>query len=102
MAAPKDSEHSDARNERWHILKSSQESFDIVRDLLRNDYQRRDCKSKRSADKSFQPRHLDSAQTKSAKPRQRIQVWRQTGGDFLCALVHPIGDTTAMGTESVE
>ena len=74
MAAPKDSQHNDARYKRRHIFKSGEERFDIVGDLLRGDHKHRDCEGKRCIDESFQSRHRDAAQPKSAKPRQRIQI----------------------------
>jgi hypothetical protein len=52
---------------RGHILESSQKRFDIVGDLLRGDHQHRDSEGKGCIDKSFQPRHRDAAQPKSAK-----------------------------------
>ncbi len=54
-----------------------------------------DGKGKRCVDESFEARHPDAAQAKSAKPRQRIQIRGQAGSDFLCAHVHPAGDTNA-------
>ena len=77
MPSPKNSENDDARNKDRDVFESAQERFDIVRDLLRGDYQHRDCKCEGCVDESFQPRHLYAAQTKSAEPRQRIQVLRQ-------------------------
>ena len=96
MAAPKDPEHDDTCDERGHVLECSQKRFDIVGDLLRGDHQHRDCEGKGGVYKSFQPRHLDPAQPKSAKPRQGGQVWWQTGRDFLSTLVHAAGDITPM------
>ncbi len=96
MPSPKDSEHDDARDKGRHILESGQERFDIVRDLLRGDHQHRDCEGKGCVDKGFQPRHLHTAQTKSAEPRQRIQLRRQRGCYLFLSLVHLPVDTTAI------
>ena len=74
MAAPKDSQHNNAGDESGYILEGCEERFDIVGDLLRGDHQHRDCEGKRCIDESFQSRHRDAAQPKSAKPRQRIQI----------------------------
>jgi hypothetical protein len=66
MAAPKDSQHNDARHKGGHISKSREESFDIVGDLLRGDYEHGDCERKCCIDESFQPRHRNATQAKSA------------------------------------
>jgi hypothetical protein len=66
MTAPKDSQHNDARHKRGHIFESREESFDIVGDLLRSDHEHGDCERKRRIDESFQPRHRNATQAKSA------------------------------------
>src|SRR6266487_2922498 len=96
MSAPKNSEHNDARYNGRHFFDSGQERFDIVRDALRRDHQHCDREGERGVDKSFQPRHLNPAQPKSAEPRQPIQVRRQARCDFSFALVHPANDITAL------
>ncbi len=66
MTAPKDSQHNDARHKRGHIFESREESFDIVGDLLRSDHEHGDCERKCRIDESFQPRHRNATQAKSA------------------------------------
>src|SRR5213080_4511782 len=46
MTAPKDSKNNDTRHKRGHILESSEESFDIVWDLLRSDHEHGDGERK--------------------------------------------------------
>jgi len=96
MTAPKDPQHNDARHKRGHVFESREERFDVVGDLLRSGHEHGDCERKCCIDESFQPRHRNATQAKSAQPRQRIQVRRQTGRDFLCALAHLPGDITAI------
>ena len=74
MPSPKNSEHDNARNKSGHVLESGQKRFDIVRDLLRSDHQHGDCEGEGCVDERFQAGHLHTTQTKSAEPRQRIQV----------------------------
>ncbi len=88
MAAPKDSQHNDARYKRRDVFKSGQERFDIVGDLLRGDDKHGDRERKCCIDESFQPRHRNATQSESGEPRKRIQIRRQTGRDFVCAFVH--------------
>ena len=76
MSSPKDSENDHARDKGRHILECGQERFDIVGDLLRGDHQHCDGEGEGGVDKGFQSRHLHAAQTKSAEPRQRIQLRR--------------------------
>lgn len=61
MAAPKDSQHNDARHKRGHIFESSEERFDIVGDLLRSDHEHGDCERKCCIDEGFEPRHRNAA-----------------------------------------
>src|SRR2546430_17728575 len=96
MAAPKDPEHDDTCDERGHVLECSQKRFDIVGDLLRGDYQHRDCEGKGGGNKIVEPRHVDAAQPKTAKPRQGLQVWWQSGRGRLCEIEPAVGEVTAM------
>jgi hypothetical protein len=48
------------------FLKSCEQSFDVVGDLLRRDHEHGDCERKRCIDESFQPRHRNATQAKSA------------------------------------
>ena len=59
-------QHNDARHKRGHIFESREESFDIVGDLLRSDHEHGDRERKCCVDESFQPRHRNATQAKSA------------------------------------
>jgi len=48
------------------FLKAARSVFDIVGDLLCGDHEHGDCESKCGINECFQPRHRNTAQTKSA------------------------------------
>ena len=52
------------------FFKSSEECFDIVGNLLRGDYEHRDCEGKGCINKSFQSRHGDAPQPEPGESRQ--------------------------------
>jgi hypothetical protein len=88
MAPPKEAQHRDAADKGWDIFESRQERLDVIRDLLGGDHQHRNSEGERGVDEGFQPRHLNPAQPKPAKPRQRIEVCRQCRRDVIMAWIH--------------
>src|SRR4029453_4158038 len=88
MTAPEKPHDRDGSSERRHVVEGAQYGIQIIRHLLSGNHEQADRERDGRIDERLEARHLQTAQTKPAAPRQGIEILRHRRRDLLVALSH--------------